>query len=158
MHLSCPISRCASHSSVHVWERRSLMFSDMQLGLGHPMVFKPLRVHPRSHQASPLPAVHSFNRACLYVQRPPTVAAAMRFTIAAFVSVLSALTITFLIPTANGQPSPSATCYECPDQDTAFMFLISATAPDPITGLFDCFYFGGGDCTYNGVSLPLTFV
>ncbi|KAJ2913431.1 hypothetical protein MD484_g6983, partial [Candolleomyces efflorescens] len=72
----------------------------------------------------------------------------MRFITTAASLLLSTLTL-MNIPIANGQPSPAATCFSCPDSDIGLNILLSFTLPDIITGAFACVYLGGGVCSYD---------
>ncbi|RXW21433.1 hypothetical protein EST38_g4432 [Candolleomyces aberdarensis] len=72
----------------------------------------------------------------------------MRFTIAACATFLSVLSI---FPIANAQPSPQASCFECPSADDGLNILLSSSLPDPTTGEFSCAYAGGGTCVYLGL-------
>ncbi|RXW21432.1 hypothetical protein EST38_g4433 [Candolleomyces aberdarensis] len=74
----------------------------------------------------------------------------MRCLTAAASLLLSVLT--FIIPVANGQPSPVASCFSCPDTDVGLNILLSFTVPDIITGAFTCVYLESGVCSYDSVT------
>ena len=78
----------------------------------------------------------------------------MHFTIAFSVTILSALSI---VPIANAQPSPQASCFECPPADDGLNILLSSTLPDPTTGEFSCAYAGGGTCVYLGLQGQVSY-